>query len=99
MQIRDVSEVPYLSFSDLGSNKGLCSLFQSPLFEVSTGCLLLFEFLTANYVMLRQKARECTFVELIKLVIDRESKMYGKICKEAVEHRLKQHAATSKFEV
>ena len=36
MQIRYFSKVPYLSFFDFGSNKGLCPLFQSPLFEVST---------------------------------------------------------------
>ena len=36
MQIRDFSKVPYLSFFDFGSNKGLCPLFQSPLFGVST---------------------------------------------------------------
>ena len=35
-QIRDFPGVPYLPFFDFESNKGLCPLFKSPLFGVST---------------------------------------------------------------
>ena len=36
MQTREFSRVSYLPFFDFGSNKGLCPLFQSPLFGVFT---------------------------------------------------------------
>ena len=36
MQITDFLEVPYLPFFDFESNKGLCPLFKSPLFGVSS---------------------------------------------------------------
>ena len=33
--VKQGTKVPYLPFSDFGLNKGLYSLFQSPLFEAS----------------------------------------------------------------
>ena len=33
--VKQGTKVPYLQFSDFGLNKGLYSLFQSPLFEAS----------------------------------------------------------------
>ena len=53
MQIRDFSKVPYLSFFDFGSNKGLCPLFQSPLFGVSSVSQFLFERRTVERVTMK----------------------------------------------